>query len=131
MSLAITVVVAAISITVVISIMIAVTSAAFEGEIGAATMVHPDAPVIRTPAVAFAAGGFAALLYQTSSALPVGWTIMTLPVVRRTLDGLRRAMRNENCERGRNHPQVNPILYAQHCRPPESNWYRSDFDRDA
>jgi hypothetical protein len=59
----------AVSITISIPVMIAVTVpilvtlASFYHEIGPAAVIDPDAPVIRTPAVAFLAGRFAALLH--------------------------------------------------------------------
>jgi hypothetical protein len=57
------VVVASISIVVAVMVAVVVTVATVYLEIGSAAMVHPDATVIRTPTVAFAASRFAALLH--------------------------------------------------------------------
>jgi len=76
LSLSIAIVVAAISIMVAIAVMIAitivvpipVTSASFDHEISPAAVIHPNAPVIRAPTIAFSTGGLTALLHQPSSA---------------------------------------------------------------
>jgi hypothetical protein len=60
-----------IAVMVAITVMIPVpvpTSAFFDREISPAAVIHPDAPVIRAPAVAFGAGGFATLIHQLGSA---------------------------------------------------------------
>ena len=55
-----------------VAIPIAVTApaaaATFDCEISPATVVHPDAPAVRSPTVAFPAGRLATLLHQADSA---------------------------------------------------------------
>ena len=90
----------------ILTVMIAVASAAFEGEIGATAMVNPDAPVIRTPAVAFAAGGLASLLNQLDSAWSRG-TIVPSTIVR----GAR------NCDAAPTSPaDWSPVLVCTDCK---------------
>src|SRR5690349_15195449 len=91
-------VVVAITVAVVVPIPISVTSPLFDFEIGPAAVIHPNAAVIRSPAVALRTRGLAALLHQPSPA--IGRAIMPLAVVGGTRNGLGDAARNENHERG-------------------------------
>jgi hypothetical protein len=61
-----------VAVTIPIMVPILATSAPFDREIGPAAMIHPNAPAVRAPAVAFPAGRFATLLDEPNSALCIG-----------------------------------------------------------
>ena len=92
-----------VAITVVIPVP---TAAFFDREVAPAAVIHPNAPVIRAPTVAFGAGRFAMLIHQLGSARPIRRTIVPLAVVRRTRNGLSCAAWNEHRERAYDQPQV-------------------------
>jgi hypothetical protein len=65
-------IIVAVTITIPIMVPILATSASFDREISPAAVIHPDAPAVRAPAVAFPAGRFATLLDEPNSALCIG-----------------------------------------------------------
>ena len=58
-----------VAVAVPIAIVVATPAApsAFDCEISPATVVHPDAPAVRAPTIAFPAGRLATLLHQANS----------------------------------------------------------------
>jgi hypothetical protein len=61
-----------VAVTIPIMVPILATSAPFDREIGTAAVIHPNAPAVRAPTVAFPAGRFATLLDEPNSALCIG-----------------------------------------------------------
>ena len=85
-------------VSVVVSVMVSITvpvpaaPASFDREIGPAAMIDPDAPAIRAPTVAFAAGRLAALLHQANPApAPISIAVMPVAIIGRAGDGANAA----------------------------------------
>ena len=70
-----------IMIAIMVAISVTTVAAAFYREIRPAAMIDPDAPAVRTPAVAFTAGRLAALLHQPRPPSPIDRTVVAITVV--------------------------------------------------